>query len=273
MRMRFSLKATLIGLTLAAGMVRLSYWQWERHVAKKDLIASLDARLEKEPVPLQEILKSQAPSWSELVHSRVKVAGDYDFSHEVILKNRRYKGHAGVFVLTPLLIKDTSDYILVNRGFIPLEKSEQSLRTAFQQKKEVEFIGVVKESSPRRFLAPADPPAGPGLKWVDSWLRVDLAEMTKQLPYTPLPVWLEIINEPNIALAREQMIQISSHKDELLSLAQRDTTKVEPLLNTELPAPVYDIIIPAGRHLGYVFEWALMAIVTLMITFIVQLRR
>ena len=39
------------------------------------------------------------------------------------------------------------------------------------------------------------------------------------------------------------------------------------------PIPVYDTVIPPGRHLGYVFEWAVMALMTFLICLILQFKR
>ena len=276
MRFKLSLPTTFLGLVLALTMIRLSYWQWERHIQKQDLIATLDARLEKAPIELSEILTES--NWNELIHRRVKITGTYDFAHEVVLKNRRLEGRAGVFVLTPLRLKETDKYILINRGFLPLELANQKDRVPFQRhglhgETQAQFVGVLKESVPRKMWSPKDKEAGSGLPWVDQWLRVDLQSIARQLPYPILPIWAEIMDEPDIKVARNKIIQLSSQRDEILTLAGRDAVVSSQFKTETLPIPTYDIIIPAGRHLGYVFEWAIMSVLTIIITVVLQLRR
>jgi surfeit locus 1 family protein len=274
-RIRFtsSWKISIVGILLALGMVRLSYWQWERHQQKKAQIAMLDSRLALEPVPLLPLIEDPSVQWDELIHRRVKFAGEFDFRHEVLLRNRRYRGLAGTFVLTPLKIKDSPYYILVSRGFIPLGASTPEKRRQFWIPRETEFTGLIKNGDIRKFLAPADPPSGPGQTWVDAWLRVDLPAISRQLPYPLLPIWVELMDNRSLEEVKAAIVTSSEGREELLSLATRAVMQEREVPTDMFPVPVYDIMIPPGRHLGYVFEWALMALGTLVATFILQLRR
>jgi surfeit locus 1 family protein len=266
----FRPRTTVICLLFALLFARLSYWQWERHQHKLTLIAEMKARVGLEPVPLSSLASEK--SWDSHLFRRVRVEGTFDFAHEMVLRNRRFKGNAGVFVLTPLKIAGSDQTVLVNRGFLPLSRASRVDRSIYHMPASTRFLGLIKEPSSRRFLAPADPPAGPSLPWVDAWLRVDLESIQKQLPYPLLPIYLETVDDLNPHTVEQEMIKESSEREEILSLANRQAVKVTDLSHHQLPIPIYDTYVSAGRHLGYVFEWGGMSVVTLLIAVILQLR-
>jgi len=256
-------------------MIRASVWQWDRHNQKQAYIQQMETRMQEAIAPLDEILSKSEPNWSSLPYRRVAVNGVYDFEHEVVLRNRMYDEKiAGVHVVTPLKIDGSHSYILVNRGFIPLEEAQRSKRKIFQRSSNAHFIGLIKESAYRRFLAPKDDDAGAALPWVDSWLRVDIDSMSKQLPFKPLPIYLEIMSDTNPKAAEKEIVKASNGREELLVLGLKgvmDGTKTSRPIS-DFPIPAYDPVIPAGRHLGYVYEWATMALMTFLIAIILQLR-
>ncbi len=255
----------------------MAWWQWERHLWKLGLIADLRGRLE---LPISDLgtLAAEAPAaWDDKIFRRVKVSGTYDFSHEMLLRNRKLGKSMGFHVITPLRIDGGSNYILVDRGYIPQTKAGTSDREAFQNPEHVQFTGLIKESSSRKFLAPADPESGSGHPWVERWLRVDIPAIQRQLPYQVLPVFLEIV-ETNDTKAVEQSIvdEKNSGRDEMFLLGA-DTTlgslESEDVAQGKYPVPVFDTVLPPGRHLGYVFEWSFMALMTMLVGLILQLRR
>lgn len=269
MKLYFSARVAATGVILIAGMLRASYWQWERHIEKQGYIARMQERLAVPPVPVAAVLNS-APD--ELFYRRVIVAGEYDFSHEMVLRNRRLDDEAGVHVITPLKIAGSERTVLVDRGFLPLQYAAD--RSQFQRSPHASFIGLVKESSGRRFLAPADPPSGGGNPWVDAWLRVDLPGMARQMEGPIEPFYLEIMSTADPAEAQEKIVTSTAGREELLVMGMTqlgEHTKTARRLD-EYPVPVFDTVIPPGRHFGYVFEWATMALVTFLICVVIQLR-
>jgi len=272
MKLYFSPRVSLIGLLLIAGMIRASYWQWERHLAKQDYIATMEARLAEEPKPLIELIGDGGRSADELAYRRVTVTGVYDFDREMVLRNRRLEEESGVYILTPLRIAGTDRVVIVNRGFIPLQY--QNDRARFRSTPEVTLLALIKEPLTQRLFAPSDPPTGPDLPWVDAWLRVDLGKMQPQLPYTIEPFYLEIMDSPDPSAAQDKIVTTSAVREELLVIRMAplgEHTKTARDIST-YPVAVFDTVIPPGRHFGYVFEWAIMAIVTLLICLVIQLR-
>lgn len=256
-------------------MCRLSYWQWTRHLEKLTLIQEFEIRLNQEPIPLQTLLSHGAPDWQTLLHRRVWLDGHFDFAHEVILKNRRHNNQPGTFVITPLRLAGTDITVLVNRGFIPLQVSNQQDRRQFQRQPSGAFIGLIKESSSHRFLAPADPQAGLELPWVDAWLRINIPEMSKQLPYQVLPIYAEAMPSSDLEKVKNEIFKSKNDKTEILNLATRSASRLSDteLANTNFPVVQNDLIIPPGRHFGYVFEWLFLAVLTAFLAIIIQLKK
>lgn len=256
-------------------MVCASVWQWDRHIQKQGLISRLQETLSLEPIPVTELLATPT-AWEDLTFRRIKLAGTYDFTREVLLRNRNLEGRAGVHVLTPLKIDSTDTHILVDRGFIPIGREGQAERVAYQTPQHVELFGLVKNSMAQKFMAPNDPPAGDGNPWVDRWLRVNIPSIQKQLPYQVLPIYIEIMEDPNDPLLASKIVRegAAGRNDVLMMTGQKNVENFgldSP--DARYPIPTYDITPPPDIHLGYVYEWLLMAIITVAIGVIAQLKR
>lgn len=275
MQFRWSLKVNLIGGLLIAIFLRLSFWQYERHQWKLGYIADMRARLEQPALNLREAAKSPSTNWDELHFRKAHIEGTYDFSKEVVLRNRSYASAMGVHALTPMRLKDTDTYILVDRGFIPLSRSTSETRKAFQVQPEASFIGLIKSAATARFLAPTDPAAGPNLPWVDAWLRVDIDNISRQLPYKLLPVYVEIMETQDSKAVEQKILDAPDKRDEIFMLAPKEglmRLEQDDVAAGKYPLPVFDTVIPPGRHFGYIFEWAAMALMTLLACLVLQLR-
>ena len=64
----------------------------------------------------------------------------------------------GYHVLTPLRLT-SGGYVIVNRGFVPLDRKEQSSRLAGQIKGEIMVTGLMRQPEARNFFTPPDKPA------------------------------------------------------------------------------------------------------------------
>lgn len=275
MRVYFKPKVTVVCLLLVALFCRLSYWQWTRHLEKKAFLVQLDKRLREDPTPLRDLAKRDDVDWGDLINRRVLVEGDYDYSHELVLRNRQNNGEPGVHVITPLKISGTDIGVLINRGFVPLSYSMPEARGKLKRDPHESFTGLIKETSRRKFLAPSDPEPNMGSKWVDAWLRVDVENIQKQIPYMILPIYLEKIPGDLKELEEASLIQTKSDRDEMFMPGERMFNMVHTRTSrppTDYPTPAFDLVLPPGRHLGYVFEWALMGLFTALIGLVIQLR-
>jgi surfeit locus 1 family protein len=103
----------LFGIIFAAVSIRLGIWQLSRLAERKELNGELLSRAETRPVELAALPRDTGQAHFR----RVRLAGTYDYDHEITLTNRSRNGSPGVNILTPL--KSGGDTaLLVNRGWV-----------------------------------------------------------------------------------------------------------------------------------------------------------
>jgi surfeit locus 1 family protein len=250
--LNFSWKTTITCTILAALMVRASFWQHSRLLQKNAYITQLEERLKEPPVALtsllEEIKKGELPA---LIHKRVLVRGTYDFTHQMILRNRRYHNIPGALLITPLRIDGTNVSILVNRGFIPLKDSYSLER--FNTEPQASFTGLLKENMHKKFLAPSDPEISPGGPFQVQWIRVNIPQIQKQIPYDVLPMWLEVMeqNASTSEIKKNIVSESTAGREDMLFLPGNQDKKVlsdADVPELSYPVPSYDTVIPPGRH-------------------------
>lgn len=256
-------------------MVCASVWQWNRHLWKQELIKRLEDTLLLEPVQLSSLIQ-QNPAWSSLTFRRVKISGEFDFEHEFLLRNRSLNGRSGFHIITPLKIEGSGASVLIDRGFVALGREEPEQRRSYRSTPRVELYGLLKQSVTPSFFAPRDPPAGPGHPWVDRWLRINIEEIQKQTPYQLLPIFFETMGDPDDPKLPSQIVKESQGgKSDILVYTGQKQVENFGLDSPDLPYPIatYDTTPPPDIHLGYVYEWAFMALLTIAIGVIAQFRR
>ncbi len=269
-------KTSIICLLLALGMVRASIWQWDRHLEKQSLIRTLQTTLTREPVELSKLAEART-DWGTETWRRVHFSGTYDFEREVIVRrNRGKQDHAGFHVVTPLKIDNSDSWILVDRGFLPLGREARDYRVRYHGNPHVDRYGLVKASQLPKLFAPSDPPTGIDKPWADMWVRVHIDAMQKQLPYPVLPVYVELMESLDDPLLPEKIVKEgSAGRNDVLALTGQKQVENFGMESpdTQYPIPHFDTTPPPDIHLGYVYEWAFMALLTLGIGVVLQLRR
>lgn len=215
--------ATLFILVAAACTSALCLWQLSRLQQRQAANAAILARMNQPALRLDGgALDADAANLRRAV-----VRGTYDYSQELILRNRTYGEVPGVHLLVPLRIAGSEAAVLVDRGWIPFELAAGEERSVFHNAMgEVEVNGILRLSQTRRSrFSPADPSIGPDRPRLDAWFRVDLPRIQQQTPYPLLPLFLE----------------------------EETPTGAEPRW---LPRPDPDIRLDEGSHLLYAIQWA-----------------
>ena len=179
-----------------------------------------------------------------------------------------------------LCAEDDHSHRRVSKWIIPLGRQEREYRKRYNTNPRVEIYGLIKASSEpnslARVLGPKDPAVGPGVPWADLWKRVNIALMQKQLPYPVLPVYLEVMENPDDPLLAAKIVKEgSAGRNDVLALTGQKQVENFGLNSPDLayPLPHFDTTPPPDIHLGYVYEWAFMALLTIGIGIIAQLKR
>jgi surfeit locus 1 family protein len=177
---------TLIVIAGVALCIWAAFWQMDRREQKRALNELLVQRWDAEPFDLNQEPLPADPV--ELQFRRVQATGTFDYEEQIALKNDFRNGAPGVNLLTPLILDD-GRAILVARGWLPLSEADPAQWPQFNEPTNGPVFGLIRES---QSLAGATPPATPQ----QTWFRVDLAAIQQQMPYELLPVFLDLLPEP-----------------------------------------------------------------------------
>lgn len=160
---RSRLALTVFLLCLVAIFVVLGSWQVQRLFWKLDLIARVEARIYADPVPAP----SGAVNPADDEYRRVTTTGLFDHAKSVLVQAVTERG-AGFWVVTPLRQADGST-VLVNRGFVPVDKRSPEARLASELAAgPVSVTGLLRLTEPGGAFLRANNPAG------DRWFSRDV---------------------------------------------------------------------------------------------------
>jgi surfeit locus 1 family protein len=206
-------------ILVAAAFVRLGFWQLgrleERRAANR---TAAQARAE----PPRELGGGADWTAEELNQRRVEASGEFDHSHEVVIRGQAFQGTPGVLVVTPLRLAGSDSAVLVLRGFVP---SADAVRADLDSLREPGRVRV------RGLATPIASGGGQPLEREDrtTWARMDLPALRARLPYPVLPVLLR--QTPDSGL---------------------------PPIPYRVPAPE----LSEGPHLSYAIQWFAFAAMT-----------
>ena len=221
-----------IASLLAAGLfVRLGFWQ----------VSRLDERRTRNRLAAEaragavlDLNRSELPA-HDRNNRRVVARGQYDRSHEVVLRGHVYRELPGVHIVTPLRLEGSDSAILVNRGFFPSPDATFADTDSLSEPGLVRINGVA-------LAIPVSPDSGGRLvsNGKETWRRLDLAALRKTLPYPLLDVY--ILQSPDSGLS---------------------------LFPRRLDPPALD----DGPHLSYAVQWFAFAAIAVAGGFIFLLRK
>lgn len=162
-----ALGPTLTTLALVGVLIGLGAWQLDRRSWKWDLIETRTSRIAADPVDLP-----QSPDLARMEYRRVLLRGRFLHGREMYLSGRSWGGRLGFHVITPLALSG-GGAVLVNRGWVPLDRKDPASRAAGQTQGEFVLIGHLRSQPPRGRFSPDNEPAK------NFWFRIDLAEMAR----------------------------------------------------------------------------------------------
>lgn len=197
LRLMFSRRWWWTSLIVLAAMlvtIRLGIWQLDRNANRQALIRQV---LAVQAMPVLDLNQRPLPSnLDSLEYRQVKVSGEYDFSHQVVLRNQvrllDLGNESGFALVTPLLMADGSA-IMVERGWIPLQYVSPASWRQFDEPGTVDLAGILRLSMQKGDLGSVlqDPTLTPSQTSLDFWNFVNLPRLQLQLPYPILNVYIQ----------------------------------------------------------------------------------
>jgi cytochrome oxidase assembly protein ShyY1 len=160
--LRWALLIVFVAM-LGVTFVTLGNWQLDRLAQRKERNATTIANEQKPIQPYEQVFThpiSDADQWQ-----RVEARGTFDAEHQFIVRYRSNGGADGYEVVTPL--RTASGAVLVDRGFIPLERGTRipSMAPALPTG-EVTVVGHVRRNERGRRAATT--PAGNQVRLINS---------------------------------------------------------------------------------------------------------
>ena len=160
--LRWALLIVFVAL-LGVAFVSLGNWQLDRLAQRKERNTTTITNEQKPVQPYEQVFThpiTDADQWQ-----RVEARGTFDADHQFVVRYRSNGGADGYEVLTPL--RTASGAVLVDRGFIPLERGTRIPSVApAPPSGEVTVVGHVRRNERGRRAATA--PAGNQVRLINS---------------------------------------------------------------------------------------------------------
>ncbi|KOB73967.1 Surfeit protein isoform 1 [Operophtera brumata] len=181
--------------------------RWNTSAANAFKAHRAQAKAKKEPVEVFKwILLVSFTELEKMEYKPVKVRGKFVHEKELLIGPRALidetsgmsrvgslvsdpKKNQGWLVVTPFMLADTGEVILVNRGWIHQSMKPKEKREASLIDREVELVGVVRLTEKRAPFMPKNHPEK------GSWFYRDLQQMSSYIGCQP--VWLDARGIPD----------------------------------------------------------------------------
>lgn len=144
-----------------AFLCELGFWQLQRLAWKEDLIARVERRKQDPvavPFPAERDWLKISAEHDE--YRRVKAEGRYRYDREsfayALLSNPRGRfSGPGYWVMTPFELV-TGGIVIVNRGFVPMERMDLKTKHAGSESTQVTVTGLLRMPERRSWFTPPD---------------------------------------------------------------------------------------------------------------------
>ena len=157
-----AITATVLAVVCVTILIGLGIWQLDRKVWKENLIATVTSRIAQAPADLPP-----RANWPRLLQdgnefSRVTFPAEFLEGQEALVYTAGspfrpdVKG-PGYWVFAPAQLAGGS-IVLVNRGFIPLDKKDPATRPDGNVRGSVDIVGAMRWPETRGLFTPADDP-------------------------------------------------------------------------------------------------------------------
>jgi len=176
--------ATLLVLGGTAFCIRMGVWQLDRLEQRRAFNAQVvTMRAEK----MLDLTRSVPANISTMEWRAVTVTGEYDFEHQVTLRNQFNGDQYGYHLITPLRFPGGA--VLVNRGFIPADQNSTPADwRKYDETGQVTITGQIRlgqEKPAFGGVADAD------VAHLDVWNNFDVNRISAQIPYPILSVFVQ----------------------------------------------------------------------------------
>ncbi|WNO09192.1 SURF1 family protein [Teredinibacter sp. KSP-S5-2] len=213
----FNWKITVFAICMLPILIRLGFWQLSRAEEKETL---LEVWAEQQALPAIEWRLGMD---EQNKYRRIRTTGEFDASRYWLIEGKHLNGKLGFDVVMPFRIKDSDNWILVNRGWLPAGQYREQLP---------EFTtpsGILSISG--QWSIPSD------LTLVD-----EVTDLTQTWPKKVLEVDTELMSK-----------QLHSNLENRILLVDEDNASA-------LAVNWITVNTSPAKHYGYAVQWFAMAV-------------
>ncbi|KAL9653187.1 hypothetical protein ABK040_009493 [Willaertia magna] len=241
----------------------LGIWQTKRLLWKLNQLKLREETLKTDPIPYdsKEIIKEELDNIqqakSEYEYRLISFNGYFDYDKEIIIGLRKSPltkrmdlptsaGEMGYYIVTPFVVKETGEVILVNRGWVPQSIYEDKLSyssSEFKKKKtnvsDIQTInGIIR---PGEYVNNMDTNDGKSNKYI----AIDLLKITKNLNLNYIPLLVD------------QICYVKDFKDQSIADTMLVATNSQPekYPMVAIPNDYMKFYIMPESHVAYMVTW------------------
>jgi len=247
----------MCALLIILVMLKLAFWQLSRAEQKRVLLDQTTERANQASLGVLDLLNgangfhnandfhnangfNNVNDSEQLRYRNVYLNGHYLVDKSIYVDNHVLNGQVGYLVFTPFQLAGVDEVVMVNRGWLPVGDSRQTLPAFITPENELVLKGRLNK-------APAKPPL-----WNDAypvaqgkvWAYLPLEDYASQMQLKLLPLVVELA---------PQALALKNDADFIVQW---------PTINDEWVA----------KHQGYAFQWFMMAIVFFIACLVLLLR-
>lgn len=218
---------TLFTICAFITLIFLGTWQVQRLQWKTTLIESIK---EKDSRPYY-LLPKQINNIEDIIYDKVWIEGEFVHDKEIHVYSgeKKWGTEAGYHVLTPLKRFDNGEWVLIDRGWVPVSQKERDTRKETLVKGRQRIEGRVFKGEEKHWFFPENDVAK------NLWIWLDLTAMEQFIGHQLVPV---------------------------IIVASKGKNATDP---NHLPVPQDATIDLFNNHLEYVVTWYGLAVVLLVI--------
>jgi len=226
---KFSCLSVFLYLFFLILLISLGFWQLTRADEKKLFLEKEQRSGSKALLKLTSIIDGNS---DDLRYRKIKIKGQYDPKQQFLIDNQIVNGQVGYFVLTPFKLDDMNKSVLVNRGWVPLNKDRRILPDLSISTLRNNLTGRINDFPVVGIqLAGADIPTD---GWPSVVQVVDTIKLSKKLDYPLFTFQIELDSDMDNGYTRDWKSRT---------------------------------IIPPEKHIAYAVQWFALAI-TLTLLFV-----
>jgi surfeit locus 1 family protein len=213
----------IVAAVVAAGCIRLGFWQLDRLEQRRAHNAAVLARFGEPPITLDSLTEPGAAPFR-----RVLVSGSYDHSRELLLANRSRRASPGVHILTPLRRRGSDTAVLIVRGWVYSPDAAHTGTERWREGSAAGALGYVRpfDAPVRRSRLPL-----PG----NSVRDLDFVGISARMPYRIAPY----------------VVVLLSDRDE----TRRAAVSLMETGGSDHPVRLGAPALGEGNHLSYAVQW------------------